>query len=175
VSAANSVSKDDLVALGLPAQDTTYDVATDDTDGLLSAEDKQKYDAYDERIGAIVGTFEEPVDCIVEQGTSGSWTYRKWNSGVAECWGTLSGTLAPSEAESGITGLRVFSGSVAFPTGLFVDIPSVTYNCRVGDGYSFPADAETSTITHFNWTALSTAGTGYSECAIAAKASGMWK
>ena len=27
------------------------------------------------------------ADYIVEQGTSGIWTYRKWNSGVAECWG----------------------------------------------------------------------------------------
>ena len=26
-------------------------------------------------------------DYIVEQGTSGIWTYRKWASGVAECWG----------------------------------------------------------------------------------------
>ena len=23
---------------------------------------------------------------IIEQGTSGSWTYRKWNSGIYECW-----------------------------------------------------------------------------------------
>lgn len=175
VSAVEGVSKSDFVSLGLPAQDTTYGIATDEADGLLSAEDKQKYDEYDGRISAIVGTFQEPVDCIVEQGTSGSWTYRKWNSGVAECWGTVTGTLAPSEAESGITGLRVFSGSVAFPTGLFVDIPSVTYNCRIGDGYSFPADAEISTITHFNWTALSTVGTGYADCAIVAKASGVWK
>ena len=32
-------------------------------------------------------------DYIVEQGTSGIWTYRKWNSGIAECWGriTISG------------------------------------------------------------------------------------
>lgn len=175
VSEASAVSKSDIVALGIPAQDTTYDVATDTTDGLLSAEDKQKYDEYNERIGAIVGTFEEPVDYIVEQDTSGSWMYRKWNSGVAECWGTVTGSLAPSGAESGITGLKVFSGSVAFPAGLFVDAPSVTYNCRIGDGYSFPADAEISTITHFNWTALSTTGTGYSECAIVAKASGVWK
>ena len=175
VSATDTVSKDDIVTLGVPAQDTTYGVATSDTDGLLSAEDKQKYDGYDGRISAIVGTFDPPVDYIVEQGKSGSWTYRKWNSGVAECWGTLSGTLAPTENASGLSGLSVFSGSVAFPTDLFVDIPSVTYNCRIGDGYSFPADAETSTITHFNWTALSTVGTGYSECAIAAKASGLWK
>ena len=175
VKQAESVSKDDIVALGIPSQDTTYNVANKATDGLLSAADKKKYDEYDSRISSIVGTFVEPVDCIVEQGTSGSWTYRKWNSGVAECWGTVTGTLAPSEAESGITGLRVFSGSVAFPTGLFVDIPSVTYNCRIGDGYSLPADAEISTITHFNWTALSTVGTGYADCAIVAKASGVWK
>lgn len=30
------------------------------------------------------------ADFIVEQGTSGIWTYRKWNSGIAECWGTAS-------------------------------------------------------------------------------------
>ena len=28
-------------------------------------------------------------DYIVEQGSSGIWTYRKWNSGKAECWGRL--------------------------------------------------------------------------------------
>lgn len=26
------------------------------------------------------------VDYIVEQGQSGDWMYRKWNSGIAECW-----------------------------------------------------------------------------------------
>jgi hypothetical protein len=25
-------------------------------------------------------------DYIVAQGTSGNWSYRKWNSGLAECW-----------------------------------------------------------------------------------------
>lgn len=28
------------------------------------------------------------ADFIVEHGTSGIWTYRKWASGIAECWGT---------------------------------------------------------------------------------------
>lgn len=27
---------------------------------------------------------------IVEQGTSGIYTYRKWSDGTAECWGTYS-------------------------------------------------------------------------------------
>lgn len=35
-------------------------------------------------------TPESAVDYIVDQGTSGIWTYRKWNSGIAECWGRIS-------------------------------------------------------------------------------------
>ena len=31
-------------------------------------------------------------DYIVEQGTEGIWTYRKWNSGIAECWGNYETT-----------------------------------------------------------------------------------
>lgn len=46
VSAAAAVTKSDITALGIPAQDTntTYAPATDDTDGLMSAEDKAKLD-----------------------------------------------------------------------------------------------------------------------------------
>ena len=29
----------------------------------------------------------QPIDYVVEQGKSGIWTYRKWASGIAECWG----------------------------------------------------------------------------------------
>lgn len=31
-------------------------------------------------------------DRIVEYGTSGIWTWRKWSSGIAECWGIYNGT-----------------------------------------------------------------------------------
>lgn len=30
---------------------------------------------------------------IVEQGTSGNWTYRKWSNGIAECCGRQSGNI----------------------------------------------------------------------------------
>lgn len=30
------------------------------------------------------------ADYVVETGTDGIWTYRKWNSGIAECWGVTS-------------------------------------------------------------------------------------
>lgn len=42
-------------------------------------------------------------DYIVEQGTSGIWTYRKWYSGIAECWGryTANGINAAKNNYSG--------------------------------------------------------------------------
>lgn len=39
----------------------------------------------------VGGAGTAPVaDYIVEQGTSDIWTYRKWSSGIAECYGTIS-------------------------------------------------------------------------------------
>lgn len=54
-----AVSKDDIVALGIPEQDTTYEVAVatteteDGVDGLLSATDKAKYDEYETTIASL--------------------------------------------------------------------------------------------------------------------------
>lgn len=59
VSSVVAVSKDDIVSLGIPAQDTTYDVTVamteteDGTDGLLSATDKAKYDKYESTISSL--------------------------------------------------------------------------------------------------------------------------
>ena len=56
------------------------------------------------------------VDYIVEQGTSGIWTYRKWNSGIAECWGTA------SKNETGTYG-NYLCLCQSYPSGLFSEDP----------------------------------------------------
>ena len=68
--------------------------------------------------------FDEKVDYIVEQGTSGIWTYRKWNSGIAECWGvdSRSRAMTTSYGNSYYADLV----QVSFPTNLFIDTPTVT-------------------------------------------------
>ena len=38
------VTKEDITKLGIPAQDTTYEKATAEKDGLMSKEDKKKLD-----------------------------------------------------------------------------------------------------------------------------------
>ena len=44
VSAAAAVTKADITALGIPAQDTTYSAATHSANGIMSAADKTKLD-----------------------------------------------------------------------------------------------------------------------------------
>ena len=48
------------------------------------------------------------ADFVVEQGVANSWTYRKWNSGFAECWRNLSGT------PSNVNGTNTISATLPF-------------------------------------------------------------
>lgn len=62
------------------------------------------------------------IDYIVDEGTDGIWTYRKWASGVAECWGYVS---ASSTAMTTHYGSMYYSSLItqAFPSGLFMNYP----------------------------------------------------
>lgn len=40
---------------------------------------------------------EPEVDYVIESGTSGIWTYQKWKSGIAKCWGNYSFTTTVQE------------------------------------------------------------------------------
>lgn len=69
------------------------------------------------------------ADYITEKGESGIWTYRKWASGIAECWGSVSGSYSITSAYGdGYVSDTVFE---SFPTGLFIEVPvaNVSFNC----------------------------------------------
>lgn len=54
------------------------------------------FDKIDDEIGNL------KKDYIVDFGTQGFWTYRKWASGIAECWGeTTSTNYSVNDAWSG--------------------------------------------------------------------------
>lgn len=93
-------------------------------------------------------------DYVTEQGTSGDWTYRKWNSGVAEAWRTwTSEAFAPVTAVGGFYG-RVLpnSGTYSLPSGLFVTAPIMNVNLTEwGSGY-FWGSARAVTSTSFKMT-----------------------
>jgi hypothetical protein len=73
-------------------------------------------------------------DYIVEQGTSGIWTYRKWNSGVAECWGIYTMTSACTKAWGALYYSDTLCPRINYPF-TFKSRPQETVFCR-GDSVS---------------------------------------
>lgn len=61
--------------------ENTFCIITDDT----TAEDIEAEIAEVKK--SINKIIETRADYVIEQGTSNGWTYRKWASGIAECWG----------------------------------------------------------------------------------------
>ena len=56
--------------------------------------------------GYLYPCAEKMPDFVVEQGTSGMWTYRKWHSGIMECWGIYTASIAVDAASPGYGGYR---------------------------------------------------------------------
>lgn len=84
------------------------------------------------------------ADYVVEQGASGVWTYRKWASGIVECWGALGcSNIEVSSAWGGVyesQGLRI-----VLPDGVFAEAPdycSITYCGGSDAALSIKIDSE---------------------------------
>ena len=139
---------EDTTRLGLNENADTIDTALkgiqDDIDGLdasgvpydntvsgLTATDVQA--ALDEELDKIDIL---STDYIVEEGTDGIWTYRKWNSGIAECWGKHKFSNIPATAWGNI--YMASCGSVNFPAGLFNndDVKCLAFLDAGPNGYS---------------------------------------
>ena len=67
-------------------------------------------------------------DFVTEYGTSGIWTYRKWRSGIAECWGRKAVNAAISTAWGNVyTSGALTALDVAYPF-TFKELPALTAN-----------------------------------------------
>ena len=74
------------------------------------------------------------VDYIVEEVTSGIWTYRKWNSGIVECWTTT--TIEFTFTSTKVWG-SVYESPLTYynyPTNLFINDPNVIIQKSGGSG-----------------------------------------
>lgn len=75
------------------------------------------------------------VDYIIEQGTSGDWTYRKWASGIAECWG-VHPTSFNCKTNIGNCWFTDWLG-VHYPTGLFLEPTKAIPVASCADNWSW--------------------------------------
>lgn len=123
--------------------------------------------SYETRIDAL-----ESHDYIVEQGTSGIWTYRKWNSGIVECWGlaTISSLTWVSYLSTGLYYTNP-NWEVAFPFS--ITSPRVTANIvKVGGNVGWVANANYSSEKAF-LSVVRNGNSGETSASITVK--GRWK
>ena len=73
------------------------------------------------------------ADYIVEQGTIGIWTYRKWSSGIAECWLLKSKTVTGSPSSIIGNAYYISTNLTGFPA-IFSEPPRGYGSGRLGSG-----------------------------------------
>lgn len=120
-----------------------------------------------------------PVTCadyVVEQGVDGIWTYRKWNSGISECWGLYTATLTNYASSVGSASLYGYkTESISFPTDLFIEEPIPTFSAYVGSGFAMTGTL-TSAISATNCTFYAVAtSSGSQSTKWYLRAEGKWK
>ena len=74
------------------------------------------------------------VDYIVEQGTSGIWSYRKWNSGLSECWTTTPVQFTFTETKEWGSMYESPLTYYNYPTNLFINDPNIIIQKAGGAG-----------------------------------------
>ena len=117
----------------------------------------------------------EPADFILEQGTSGMWTYRKWSSGISEAWGENSLTIATQTAY----GNGFYNGSVinhALPSGLFNARPMVVASVsNTGDAQLYYPVIAVTRAGEINYSIMSTKSNASSTVYVSFRLTGRWK
>lgn len=88
-------------------------------------------------------------DYVIEEGASGNWKYRKWNSGKVEMWGSY--TFSAKQGTSWAAGLYYTDETISFPAGIFTAAPKkyVTPNSSQWAAYSAWGSGTTSMTIRF--------------------------
>ena len=107
-----------------------FEPADDNKEGLFAP--SMTTTELNDFIDSLNRDFRGSVDWIVEEGTSGIWHYRKWDSGVAECWGIS--IENPNMATSYGSLYYANLGNYSFPTNLFISAPKLNLDITTGGG-----------------------------------------
>ena len=123
----------------------------------------------------IGGAGTVPVaDYVVAQGISGNWRYRKWNSGIAECWAKITQTVTPGEVWTGTLNLAPYVITVTTPIE-FTSIDCVNASAYVGSGHTITTYLSAKLPNKISISALSVYLTGQQECWAYVYVMGRWK
>lgn len=124
-----------------------------------------------------VGGYTMPT--IVAQGTSSSWTYRKWSDGLYECWRTLSVTsaVATSTNANWYSSGELSTTNLTFPV-TFIERPTtVVQTMPTGSSYCivFPSNTTGSTTKTGSYQLMSMSSLTSRAHLLTYQVKGKWK
>jgi hypothetical protein len=100
---------------------------------------------------------EPEVDYVIASGTSGIWTYQKWKSGIAKCWGNYSFTTTV-QGQLELFYQSATAGSIKYPF-TFIYVPTETATIQSSGGQVLLANSGANTkATSGAYTIISLAG-----------------
>ena len=114
------------------------------------------------------------ADYVVEQGTSGIWTYRKWNSGIAECWGLWTTTSTFPNAYGGAYE-SASSLKKNLPSGLFIEVVPLFSGVALTSNGAWIENPRVSTTEVGTYVMNIVKQTSAIDVSIYAKVTGRWK
>lgn len=88
-----------------------------------------------------------PDDYVIEEGTSGIWRYRKWESGLAECWGNSSQTIDIDNTWDAAGNFVYGTGDPVLYPFTFTEVPSCMITQQNYDGLVILAIRASGTTT----------------------------
>ena len=118
---------------------------------------------------------EKMPDFVTEQGTSGIWTYRKWHSGIMECWGIYTASMAVNTSSAQYGGYR--SGIITAPDYpyAFTAVPVVSAMMVNNAQGAWVNNAQNSTATAFKFYLSTGQSLAAANRGISIHAIGRWK
>lgn len=122
--------------------------------GVYDAQNKRSVIRYDDAEGTLRLLGSTLADYVVERGTSSSWHYEKWRSGVVKAWRKTTSSNLGAVQDGGVNGWYYRIYTMDLPSGMFKTITSAMCNCSWGTGISF-ASARNVTTTSFEAVYLS--------------------
>lgn len=127
------------------------------------------------KVTQVAGVVNGTVDYIIEEGTSGIWTYRKWNSGISECWGNKTGTVNVNNQWGSSYFYYGTITSENFPTNLFINVPTISFQNIVGSTLISGNGSDASSTSTGQIQVMRTTSVSNANYNICIRAIGKWK
>jgi hypothetical protein len=114
------------------------------------------------------------ADYVIEEDSSGSWSYRKWYSGKVDLWGTLDIDSLPCNNALGGWYRTAVQSSPSFPFSIINPIVTVTYE-SAGFGALVWATTNTNTSKPFDFYLIRPTSSAAITGRVNYSVSGSWK